>query len=48
MRLPLALLSVYLGKEMEDLLVAVEGKKDFVYNSEITRDLQIPSLPLYY
>ncbi len=42
---PLALISIYLGEELENLLEAVESKKEFVYKTELARDLQLPSLP---
>ncbi len=42
---PLAIVSVYLGKDVEDLLDAVENQKDFSFDPEVTKDVEISTLP---
>jgi glutamine synthetase len=42
---PLALVSVYLGQDLEDLLDAVEHGKEFSFDPEVTKDIKISTLP---
>ena len=42
---PPALISVYLGEELEKLLEAIENQREYSYVAELLKDIQIPTLP---